>query len=380
MGISQSPTESIVENTFDDKFEAVREQFIHELSLLPSRLIALQNELKRTNELRRTNQLLSQENGELCSDIQDLITENRDLILENQRCTKVVHSQQQKIQELEEDFERILLAQDDLFNHEEKRLDTEFKLKYKVHAGALERAQLLSAVHKLEEERDNMAEKINILMEENRRLNRLSGKFMVGNNNDDHAAVKPTMIMPSQDEESPRTRRSSFIQFPLFHRLAPRLHTVETDERKRATVGTKDSLTPEETLNFSTDVTRNEGRNHRRRSENDLKEENKQNSFLDWNLSEKRLPRAKSLLMHPYLDNDHLKQILDVLETHSAVVDDNDLSYGLTESSSQNSINGESRPNDNHDNFQGEGSLLVEFGCDKSIDTDSGLNFWIREH
>jgi hypothetical protein len=158
------------------------------------------------------------------------------------------------------------------------------------------------------------------------------------------------------------------------------LHTVETDERKRATVGTKDSLTPEETLNFSTDVTRNEGRNHRRRSENDLKEENKQNSFLDWNLSEKRLPRAKSLLMHPYLDNDHLKQILDVLETHSAVVDDNDLSYGLTESSSQNSINGESRPNDNHDNFQGEGDLLVEFGCDKSIDTDSGLNFWIREH
>jgi regulator of replication initiation timing len=371
MGSSQSPTESIVDNTYDDQFEIVREQFIHELSLLPSRLITLQNELQRTQELGRTNQLLSQENGELCSDVQDLIAENRDLILENQRYAKVVHSQQQKIQDLEEDLERILLAQDDFLNHDEKKLDSEFKLKFKLHAGALERAQLLSAVHRLEEDRDNMSEKINILMEENRRLNRLSTKCMVGNNNDDHAAVEPTMIKPSQDEESPWTKRSSFIQFPLFHRLAPRLHTLGTDELKLATDGAKDSLTPEEMLNFSTDLTRNEGKNHRRRSENDLKEENKKYSFLDWVLSDRRLPRAKSLLMHPNLDNDHSKNMLDVLETHSVVVDDNDLSYGLTESNSQNCINGEWRPNVNDDNFQGEGDLLVEFGRDKSIDTDS---------
>ncbi|MFN9980727.1 MAG: hypothetical protein ACK53Y_12455, partial [bacterium] len=115
-----------------------------------------------------------------------------------------------------EDLERILLAQDDLLNRDEKKLDTEFKLKFKVHAAALERAQLLAAVHKLEEERDNMSEKINILMEENRRLNRLSTKCIGGNNYDDHQAVEPAMIKHSQDEESPRTKRSSFIHTPLF--------------------------------------------------------------------------------------------------------------------------------------------------------------------
>jgi ElaB/YqjD/DUF883 family membrane-anchored ribosome-binding protein len=379
---SQLPTESVLDNHGDscnDQYGTVREQFIHELSLLPSRLIALQNELQRTRELRQTNQLLSQENAELCSDIQDLITENRDLISENQKYAKVVHWQEQQIQELEEDLERILLAQDDLLNRDEKKLDTEFKLKFKVHAAALERAQLLSAVHKLEEERDNMSEKINILMEENRRLNRLSTKCIGGNNYDDHQAVEPAMIKHSQDEESPRTKRSSFIHTPLFHRLAPRLRTLETDEQKLATDCTKVSLTSEQPLLLSTEPSRNEGRNQRRRSENDLKEENKKNSFLHWVLGDKRLPRAKSLLMHPNLDSDQSEEMLDALETH-CFVDDNDLTYGLTELSSQISVTEESRPNDNDYNFQGHGDLLVEFGCDTSIDADSGVNLEMREH
>jgi hypothetical protein len=365
MGSSRSPSESVVENNYDDQYETVREHFIHELSLLPSKLITLQNELQRTRELRQTNQLLSQENAELCSDIQDLITENRDVILENKRYAKVVHSQQQKIQELEEDLERILLVQDGLLAHDEKNLDAEFKLKFKVHTGALERAQLLSAVHKLEEERDNMSEKINVLLEENRRLKRLPTKCRVGNNNVDHAAVEPAMIKHSQEhEESPRTKRSSFIHLPLFNRLAPRLQTLEIYEQKQTKGGKIDYFPQEEQSHFSPDPSRNEGRNYRRRSENDFKEENKKISFLDWVLSDKLRPRAKSLLMHSNLGNDHSK-------THCVVVDEKNPAYDFKQMCSRNSIKEEWRPNDNDDNFHGNGDLLVEFGCDKSIDTDS---------
>jgi hypothetical protein len=362
-------SQTVLDESYDDQYETVREQFIHELGLLPSRLITLQKELLKTHEMRRTNQLLSQENSELCSDIQDLITENRDLILENERFAKIVQSQQQKIQELEEDLEKILLTQDDLLNREEKKLDSEYKLKFKIHAAALERAQLLSAVHRLEEERDEMSEKIKKLLAENERLNSLITQCMVGKVNETHMATVSTAIRQAKDGECPRMNQSSFINRSQFHCLAPRLQKLDANEHMGTRDNAEKTMTEEAPLYNSTTHSRRNKGNNRRRSENDLKEEKKQNSFLDWIRSDKFLPKARSLLIHPKRDNDN--SILNALQTKNFVVDDSVLSYGPTEHSSQNSIKEEWR-NISHDkNIRREGDLLVDFGCGKSIDSDS---------
>jgi hypothetical protein len=297
--------QSALDDSYGDQYETVREQFIHELSLLPSRLIALHKELENIQELRRTNQLLSQENLELSSDIQDLVTENLDLILDNERFAKVVKSQQQKIQELEEDLERILLARDDFLNCEEKKLDSEYKLKFKIHAAALERAQLLSVVHRLEEERDDMSEKIKILLEEKRWISRQSTTCILCNYNEDYMTTATTAIKHSKENEGTQMKRSSFTHVPLFRRLAPRSQKLGAYEHKR-TRDTEEAcnLTQEAPLCIS-----------RRRSENDLKEKNKQNCVLDWIRSEKRLTRAKSFLIHPKCDNDNSRNILEFFQS-----------------------------------------------------------------
>lgn len=353
-------------NSYGDEFEIIREQFIHDLSCLPSRLNIVQNELRELSALRRTNLMITQENDQLCNDIQDLITENRNLMLENERCANVVHLQQQKIQELEEELESTFLAQNDLLNQEEKRLDMEFKVKYKMHAAALEQGQLLSAVHRLEEERDGMSEYIKVLLEENRKLKRLPTTCMVANLSDEHIAMEPTATKHSTYEEKSRTtNRSSFIHLPLFHRLAPPLRQLETDKQKRTKDIVKTPLTQEAPLPFS---------NHRTKSENDLKDENKQNIFLGWIHRDKCLPKAKSwgILFNPNHSSGNSERCLDVPEVHNISDGDNDLSYTFYDLSYQDSANGESSPDDyENDRHQAEGGLLVDFGCDASIDNST---------
>jgi regulator of replication initiation timing len=311
--------------------------------------------------------MIAQENDQLCNDIQDLITENRNLVLENERFANVVHSQQHKIQELEEELEGILHAQDDLLNHEGKRLDIEFKLKFKVNEAVLEQAQLLSAVHRLEEERDDLSEKIKILLEENRKIRKLPTTCMVGNLSDDHTAMESTVTKHSTDEESPRTtKRFSYTNLPLFHRLAPRLRQLDTDEHKRPKDIIKKPLTQEAPLPF---------RNHRTKSENDMNDENKQNSLLDWFQRDKCLRKAKSsgILLNPNHAIGNSEKCLDFPKVHNISDDDNDLSYAFYDLSSQDSSSGESRPNNYDNDVQAEGGLLMDFGCETFTNASSAF-------
>lgn len=87
---------SIISNDDDEKR---RDQFVKEITFLPSKLNAV---LLEVRQLRQSNLFLTQEYNELCNDIQDMIDENRELISDNERLTKCVYSQQQRIQQLEE--------------------------------------------------------------------------------------------------------------------------------------------------------------------------------------------------------------------------------------------------------------------------------------
>ncbi len=130
------------------------------------------------SELQQKNRLIIKENEELCNDIQDLIAENEDLFTSNERLKKMLDSQQEKINQLEEGLDDSLQAhQDEVSN---KQVDSEFRLRFKLHAAVLENKQLKRAVQQLEQEQENMLETIKELMKE---ANSLRGDHIKGMQN-----------------------------------------------------------------------------------------------------------------------------------------------------------------------------------------------------
>jgi hypothetical protein len=152
----------------DDK-KAVRGRFINKINPLSSTLNDVHNFLPK-RELSRRNLQLSKENEELSSDVQDMIAENHDLMADNDRLANNLNIQEQRIHQLEEEFEAVLQAQDEVDTRDMKHADKEYQLKFKIYTLAAERDQFQAAIQKHEEEREKMLECISFLMEEKKRL------------------------------------------------------------------------------------------------------------------------------------------------------------------------------------------------------------------
>eukprot|EP00590_Aulacoseira_subarctica_P005102 CAMPEP_0172435500 /NCGR_PEP_ID=MMETSP1064-20121228/71211_1 /TAXON_ID=202472 /ORGANISM="Aulacoseira subarctica , Strain CCAP 1002/5" /LENGTH=391 /DNA_ID=CAMNT_0013183821 /DNA_START=46 /DNA_END=1221 /DNA_ORIENTATION=+ len=155
----------------NDESENLRQRVMGELTgILPAKLSAMQKELLEVRELRGTNLLLNKENEELCNDMQDSIAENGDLVTSNEDMSKVIHSQQQVIHQLEAELEYCLQDQNDACDYEQKQEDKQFQFKFKLRAAAVEREQLANANQQLQQERDEMLDAIRFLVQENNTL------------------------------------------------------------------------------------------------------------------------------------------------------------------------------------------------------------------
>lgn len=147
----------------NDDFEAIREQFLSEISSFQTKLDDLQQELVEAHELRETNRLLNTENEDMCNDIHFLIEENNLLLASNKKMMSTIDAQKQKIKLLEEELEEILESQiDDSSRMKEE--DAHFQLKFKLQAAASERERLINENQKLELEREEMSETIKYML------------------------------------------------------------------------------------------------------------------------------------------------------------------------------------------------------------------------
>jgi hypothetical protein len=148
---------------YDDNFETANDHFFSNLSYLPPEL-----NVEDLSDLQQKNLLIVKENEELCNDIQGLIAENEDLFNSNERLKKMLYSQQEKINQLEEGLDDSLQAhQDEVSN---KQVDSEFQLKFKLHAAVLENEQLKRSIQQLEQEQEDMLETIRELINEAKSL------------------------------------------------------------------------------------------------------------------------------------------------------------------------------------------------------------------
>lgn len=315
-----------------DEYEKLREGFMKEMNLLPSKLNAVLLELR---QLRQTNTFLTKENNELCSDIQDLISENKDLVCDNDRLLKCIDSQQQRIQSLKNELESCLQqAQDGHTSHEMKQIDAEIQLKLKLQTAAVERDQFRTAIQNLEQENKEMSKAIKYLINENSAL-----KQNKKNRHHHHRQHASDNFLKNNDAENLKFRRrsSNFLNF---------LNKIKDESEKRNLAEKSTSF-----ASFPNDV--------KFHKECDQRKSEDDSGICHFQLEDMKNTQSLSLTVNFKMDSDEAKILPS--ETQSAV--GNDVVVELCETTDRISICSV-RP---EDPITTEQNLLVE--CDETIDT-----------